>query len=148
MNQILEKKLIEKLNSLNIDKESIADILQLVDDYFPDTEFKKNTIDIIIKYAEKIYQNKYGMDLIFVQQPIPAKIRINLNNFKNKNSLDQKTYKKYIDWLLIKQKKELNIFSLYDSALFNLYQKEGNTDEFKARQDIEKKLNRKLILKL
>lgn len=148
MNQILEKKLIEKLNNLSIDQESITDILQLIEDYFPDNEFRKNTIDLVIQYAEKVYQNKYGMDLIFVQQPIPAKIRINLNNFKSKYSLDQKTYKKYIDWLLIKQKKELNIFALYDSTLFNLYQKEGNTDEFKVRQDIEKKLNRKLILKL
>lgn len=148
MNQKLEKKLIEKFNELNIDQEAISDILQLIEDYFPDNDFKKNTIDLIIQYAEKVYQNKYGMDLIFVQQPIPAKIRININNFKSKYSLDQKEYKKFIDWLLIKQKKDLNIFSLYDSALFNLYQSEKNTDEFKTRQDIEKKLNKKLILKL
>lgn len=137
MKEKLLRKVREKFEKI-LFKEELEELIELIEDYYPE-DIKKDNIDSIIKYAEKIYQKKYGEDEIFISYPIPAKIRIELTKFKKENNIDYEKYKTFIDWLVLIENKNFSVFSLYDNRLYDKYLNQYDKKEIEISKKISKK---------
>ena len=142
-NEIL-KRFKKALCEEGIMKSEIDNILGILEEILP-TE-KRNTNDDLIKYAEKIYQKKYGDEEIFVQYPLSAKIRIDLNKFRKIFNIDFKEYKRYIEWLLECNEEKMNIYDLCNNKLYKKFQENYEKDSSIIEE--KKELNSKRILRL
>ena len=126
--------------------EDADNIVAILEEVLP-LEIKKTiTVDDIIKYAEKIYQNKYGKDEIFVYHPLSAKIRVDLDKFRKLFKLGYNEYKNFIVWLLECNEDRMNVYDLYNEKLYNKFKE--NYEEDKELIKEKKKLNTKRILQI
>ena len=142
-NEIL-KRFKKALCEEGIMKSEIDNILGILEEILPIE--KRNTIDDLIKYSEKIYQKKYGDDEIFVQYPLSAKIRIDLNKFRKIFNIDFKEYKRYIEWLLECNEEKMNIYDLCNNKLYKKFQ--DNYEKDSSIIEEKKELNSKRILRI
>jgi len=126
--------------------EDADNIVSILEEVLP-LEIKKTiTVDDIIKYAERIYQKKYGIDEIFVQYPISAKIRVDVDKFRKSFKLGYNEYKNFIVWLLECNEDRMNVYDLYNEKLYNKFKE--NYEEDKELIKEKKKLNTKRILQI
>ena len=126
--------------------EGVDNIVSILEEVLP-LEIKKTiTVDDIIKYAERIYQKKYGIDEIFVQYPISAKIRVDVDKFRKSFKLGYNEYKNFIVWLLECNEDRMNVYDLYNEKLYNKFKE--NYEEDKELIKEKKKLNTKRILQI
>ena len=126
--------------------EDADNIVSILEEVLP-LEIKKTiTVDDIIKHAEKIYQNKYGKDEIFVYYPISAKIRVDIDKFRKSFKLGYKEYRNFIVWILECNEDRMNVYDLYNEKLYNKFKE--NYEEDKELIKEKKKLNAKRILQI
>ena len=124
--------------------EDADNIVAILEEVLP-LEIKKTiTVDDIIKHAERIYQKKYGIDEIFVQYPISAKIRVDVDKFRKSFKLGYNEYKNFIVWLLECNEDRMNVYDLYNEKLYNKFKE--NYEEDKEIIKEKKKLNTKRIM--
>jgi hypothetical protein len=140
------KEKILRIFRKRLENDGIKDIDIIIDhieDLLPE-EQKKESVDSLIRFAEKIYQKKYGNDEIFVQIPIPAKLRMNISQFQRSNNLSHNKYKKFIEWINEVSKSEMTIHCLYNEKLYSKF--ESNYTEDLKIIDQKKMINSKRIL--
>ena len=124
--------------------EDADNIVSILEEVLP-LEIKKTiTVDDIIKHAEKIYQNKYGKDEIFVYHPLSAKIRVDADKFRKSFKLGYNEYKNFIVWILECNEDRMNVYDLYNEKLYNKFKE--NYEEDKEIIKEKKKLNTKRIM--
>ena len=126
--------------------EDADNIVSILEEVLP-LEIKKTiTVDDIIKHAEKIYQNKYGKDEIFVYYPLSAKIRVDVDKFRKSFKIGYNEYRNFIVWLLECNEDRMNVYDLYNEKLYNKFKE--NYEEDKELIKEKKKLNTKRILQI
>jgi hypothetical protein len=141
--QDLLKTILSKINKLGLLDEEVKQIEQILDDYLPEDKIQ-NTIDNVIYYIEKQYQNRYGDDEILVSYPISAKLRIALQQFKKQNNLNFDEYKKFSNWLVeTVNKKDMNIWHLCNDKYFNQFKNTYSEVEEVIQE--KKKINKKRL---
>jgi hypothetical protein len=141
--QDLLKTILSKINKLGLLDEEVKEIEQILDDYLPEDKIQ-NTIDNVIYYIEKQYQNRYGDDEILVSYPISAKLRISLLQFKKNNNLSFEEYKKFSNWLVETVKKtDMNIWNLCNDKYFNQFKNTYSEVEEVIQE--KKKINKKRL---
>lgn len=124
----------------------IDKIMNILEDLLPDENNKKKTIDDLLRYAERIFQRKYGKDEVFVSFPITAKLRILLSQFRKKNNLNYKEYSKFIEWILQCSGDKMSVYDLISEKLYDRF-KENYEDD---KEIIKEKtiLNKKRLFKI
>ena len=135
------EKIKQKLKESNID--NIDKIIEIISDYLPQ-EHKKNVNDLL-RYVERKYQKKYGDDEIFVSFPIPAKMRINIANFKKQNAISYQQYCKFSEWLLECQDKKISVYDLIEQRLYDKFLDDYEDDKELIQE--KKELNKSKILR-
>ena len=126
--------------------EGTDNIIAILEEVLP-LEIKKTiTVDDIIKHAERIYQKKYGIDEIFVQYPISAKIRVDVDKFRKLFKLGYREYRNFIVWILECNEDRMNVYDLYNEKLYNKFKE--NYEEDKGIIQEKKELNSSRILQI
>ena len=126
--------------------EDADNIVSILEEVLPLEIKKVITVDDIIKHAERVYQNKYGKDEIFVHYPLSAKIRVDVDKFRKSFKLGYNEYRNFIVWILECNEDRMNVYDLYNEKLYNKFKE--NYEEDKELIKEKKKLNTKRILQI
>lgn len=133
--QDILKIMSRRLTKNNIEEKDI--ILEWLSELIEDEPEKKN--DIIL-YMEKQYEKRYP-DEIFIERPIPPKLRLEVSKFQILNSLEYQQYTKFVEWLVFMCETTFNRKPIpYDLCNEVLYKKFKEREEKDSEVIVEKKL--------
>lgn len=145
----MEKKDILKILSNRLEKHSIEEkdmILEWVDELIVETEKKQKDI---LTYAERLYEKRYP-DEIYVEHPVPPKLRVDIYKFQKSADISEIDYRKYAEWLVEMCPRIVNRktvpYDLTNSKLYEQFKKRIQEDTVVIQE--KKSLSKNRLLKL